>query len=164
MGSIKSEFQFESYKIDSFKFSSAQLVSLLEFQGEIKSHDWKIDYIFRNPLYIESIKKYIGGLDIRLRLFPLKEGECASSDEEAQEPLVELEAGIAGVFSATKGEFTDEQIDILVKIQIPSILMPYLRSSISNFMCSGGWPHSPLPLVNITEMARTMNLQITKVK
>ncbi len=68
MGSIKSAFKFDSYKIDKINFEMQKIVGLLQFTGNIDPEAWKINVRIRQPLFLKKERKYIGGVHTTLNL------------------------------------------------------------------------------------------------
>jgi preprotein translocase subunit SecB len=69
-------------------------------------------------------------------------------------PLIKCEVSIVGMFSAEQGRFSKDIEDKLVKIQIPAILMPYVRATITSLLAHAGFGSVIFPLINIHEVAR----------
>ncbi len=154
-GSIKSLFQFEGYKIDKFNFKSQEFVDLIKV-AEIDQNLWMIDYGIRPPVFFKQRKEYVGGMDIRLRLYEKPREEVKEEDE----PLVTLVAGIAGIFPVSKERFSSDVEENMVKHNIPAILMPYLRATVTSFLANAGWPSMILPLINMHELSKNAELEI----
>lgn len=147
---MKSSFKFETYKVDVLIFEVKRIVGLLEFAGNIDPNSWKLSIAVREPLYSQSRKKYIGGLDTNLCLFPPE-----VKTEDKNEALIKLDVGIAGIFStAEEGGFEKEVVENLVRVQIPAILFPYIRATITSLLANAGFGSVILPLVNMTELAK----------
>jgi preprotein translocase subunit SecB len=142
------------------------MVDVVEFTGVINPEEWKVAYAFRDPIYFEKLNKYIGGLDIQLKLYAeTNDAEAETSaceEDDTIKEILHLEAGIVGTFALGENSFSESQIENLVTLQIPSILMPYLRAAVSSFLCSGGWLNAPLPLLNVYEMAKHADITIRK--
>ncbi len=149
MGSIKSAFQFESYKIDKINLEMLHSLNLLEFKGNIDPELWEFKIGLRKPLYFENNKKYIGGLDFCLKLLP----KSSQGDKEKNEPLLTIEIGIAGIFAVKDKRFDSEIEKQLVKVQIPAILFPYIRGALTSLLANAGFGSVVIPLINIHELA-----------
>ncbi|OHD24128.1 MAG: hypothetical protein A2Y34_09405, partial [Spirochaetes bacterium GWC1_27_15] len=139
--SIISSFKFISYKVDNFKFEMAKHVSLLGFSGNTKSDDWEINLSINQPTYLKKNNLYIGSINCKIVLL---------SDNN---PVVNLETSISGLFQS------DCQLDKtveenLVKYQIPTILFPYLRSTVTNFIANSGFGSFIFPLINVVELSK----------
>ncbi|KAB1443574.1 protein-export chaperone SecB [Pseudodesulfovibrio senegalensis] len=151
MGSIRSDFKFNSFKVDKFIFNVEPFVELIEDQSVIDPSAWEIDFKIRVPSYFVKRGVYLGGLDIRLALTIPKE-EVPERDKDLE--LVKLDAGIVGTFS-TEERFADKAIEEkLVKFHIPTLLLPYLRSAVTGFLASAGFGNFIFPLINIHHYAQ----------
>ena len=78
--------------------------------------------------------------------------------------IVKLEIGIAGIFSAEEGKFEKDTEENLVKIQIPMILFPYLRSAVTSIFAHGGLGSFLFPSINVQELAKNASLQIQEIE
>lgn len=144
---IKSAFQFESFKIDKVNFKSKPNIGWLRFKSYIPNEEWDFNISFRQPLFFQKESVYIGGMDAHLIL--------KDSGEKDAEPFVDLEAGIAGVFAVEDDNtLSDKAVEGLVKIQIPALLLPYLRGAITSLLANAGFGAIVLPLFNIHEAAK----------
>ena len=172
MGSIISALKFEAYKIDEVNFEMQKIVELLQFKGVIDPESWKLDIKIRNPFFIKKDKKYIGGIQTSLWLEPEKdetsegekhtnEGQPDSEQDKKPNFLIKCNIGITGIFSVEEGRFKKETENDLVKLQIPTILFPYIRTTITSLLANAGFGSIILPLINIQEVARrTANLEV----
>ncbi len=150
-GSVNSNFCFEGYKVDGISFQSSPNLGLLGFMGGLPSDAWSMNVRFRNPLFFEEEGVYVGGMDLLLTGFAKNAGD---EDEKTVE-LAKMEVGIAGMFSVAEGgRFEKKMEDVLVKIQIPALLLPYLRSTVTGVLANAGFGSVILPLINIHEMAK----------
>lgn len=143
-----SEFQFKSYKIDRFRYQMTPYLQLLEINETFDQNLWELEIGVRQPLFSKGQKAYIGGLDIRLSL-ELPDDQ----DKEKKIEILQLEAGIAGLFVVKEGKFEKETEEKLVKYQIPALLLPYLRGTITSFLSNAGFASVILPLINIHALA-----------
>lgn len=145
MGGITSKFKFESYKIDELSLKAKEDLSVLGRRSDIPQEDWSFSIAFRKPQFFKQYGVYIGGIELDLTL---------QDPNEPDEPLVTVHAGIAGMFSTDGLSFPKGVEQSLVKIQIPAILMPYLRATIMTLLASAGFGTAMLPLINIQELAK----------
>ncbi|WP_415713295.1 protein-export chaperone SecB [Maridesulfovibrio sp.] len=153
-GSIKSGFQFKAYKIDTFNFELAPHLNLLALQ-EIDPDLWKISIGIRQTSFHNTDDVYLGGLDLRLHMYEDEQNKISSDST----PIISLEAGIAGIFQVE--DRLEEKLEKnLAKLQIPSILLPYLRSSITSFLANAGFGCALLPLINIYELSKKEDYEI----
>jgi hypothetical protein len=158
---MKSAFKFLSYKIDNIKFEILRELGLLEFNQGFSRYPWEISIGIREPLFFKASKKYVGGLDT---VFSLKTPESPESNDEERievRQLVKIEIGIAGVFAVDEERFEKTVEDKLVLIQIPAILFPYLRSSVTSILANSGFGSVILPLINIHAVAKDFEGKLT---
>lgn len=146
--SVTSEFQFKSFKVDRFLFTSQPKVNLLARVDGFRPDEWDIKFRFRNPMYFQKLKAYVGGLDILVFVRdPEKESEEGEAVSE-ETALVSLDTGIGGVFTVS-GRFDKNTEESLAKVQIPALLLPYLRGTITSFLANAGFGTLIFPLINI---------------
>ncbi len=136
---ISSEFQFVSYKIDEFNCEMTKQLQLLFFTGTFQSEDWNVSIALGVPSYIINKKSYLVSFKINCKLMP-------SNDDV----LCNLTTGITGVFKVNE-KLANEDI---VKVHFPTLLLPYLRGTISSFLANAGFGNFILPLFNMHELAR----------
>lgn len=165
VGSVKSAFSFESYKVDDLKLYAAPNISLLSFRGVIPEDEWHVSLSIREPHYFEENSAYVGGLDLSLALFTDVGKEKVKTGEEVSEEdyVLRVEGGIAGLFTTENGAFDKVTEEGLVKIQIPALLLPYLRGTITSLLANSGYGTVILPLINIHAVAEEQ-LKDVKVK
>ena len=153
MGSITSTFRFESYKIDHIAFEMKKIIPLLETTGNIDPKAWRFSINLAKPLYSKSHKKYISALRAELKLMP-NSNNTDRQKEEKIEPLAMCEVTISGLFSVEEGRL-DKKIEMnILKLQLPSLLLPYVRSAITSILANAGFGSVVLPLVNMQEIAK----------
>ncbi len=162
MGGIESTFHFESYKIDSLHLEMKRTLGMLEFRGNIDPKTLRLDVSFREPLYMKSQKKYLGGLVIKLTVaLPIQNGQGDQPKEE--NIILKIDLSILGLFRAEQGQFDPKIEQNLVTLQIPAILFPYVRATLSSLLANAGLGSVILPLINIHEVAKKANLKIKEV-
>jgi preprotein translocase subunit SecB len=158
--SIKSSFQFKSYKVDKINFFSKPDLNVLIRMNNIPLDEMNLGFAIRQPLFFSSEKIYVGGFDL---LFHVSAPD--QKDEPISEPnentLVKLEMGIAGVFKIEDDKLTPEQEEELVKVSIPAILLPYARAALTSLLANAGFGAVIFPLVNIYELAKEQMKDIT---
>lgn len=147
---ITSGIQFESYKIDNISFSLVPEVSVL-LKKVHSNCEIKYQFSFRNALRLKEPSKtsYITGLKIDLIIY----------DKDVNKQIATGSFVITGFFSST-GEFSKETEENLIKLQAPTILFPYIRASISLLLSTAGFSAVFLPLINVAEMAKSLDLKI----
>jgi preprotein translocase subunit SecB len=162
---VKSSFCFESYKIDTLKLTAAQNVELLSFKGAIPEDEWHVSISIRIPSFFKTKNAYVGGLHMSLMLLT-QEGKAkleSGGEITDEDRLLFVEGGIAGLFTVDKGKFDKGTEKGLVRIQIPALLLPYLRGTITSLLANAGYGTVILPLINIHALAEEQ-LQGTEIK
>lgn len=152
---MTSSFKFEGYKIDEIDLKmrpDAGLVTSTAFPG-----NWNFHLQIRQPYFFSANNLYVGGLSFRAMMFAPSEKMKQLTEDES---LVTLKVGIAGAFT-TEGQFGHETEEKLVSNQIPAILLPYLRSTVSTITANAGFGALILPLMNIQKWA---DAQAAKLK
>lgn len=146
----KSEFKFEAYKIDTLTLTLEKSVELLSFNGHIPTDKWSMNIGVRDPIYIKSKAAYISGLNIALDVL-------GDNDNEDENPpsLISIKAGISGLFKVKDDRFLEEHEKDIVRIQFPSLLLPYLRSSITGLIANAGLGTFIFPLINIRDAIKS---------
>ncbi len=155
MRGVESPFQFLAYKIDTLELQTTKDLRTLLFTGVLGPAQIKLTLQIRNPSRIKADNSYIGGLEVQFSLY-------LSSDQTDANRLAAGKAGVLGFFKVL-GEGLDEETEKnLVRVQIPTILFPYLRSAITSITINAGFPGVVIPLINVQELARQAgeNIQI----
>lgn len=161
MGRIESAsvFQFESYKIDSVHLEMKRLVGLLEFRGCVDPESIKLEIGLRNPIYIKSKKRYIGSLELSLSVLQPEKSKQKTDDGS----LLKVTLSIVGLFKVEQEGRLEKNIEEdLVKIQIPAILLPYARATLSSLLANAGFGSVVLPLINVHKLAQETALTISE--
>ncbi len=156
-GGIKSNFQFISYKIDRIEFKGNQNIKFLLKSGGDQRETFDMAINIRQPAYVKSKKYYIGGIDAKISqdINPEKKREGIIEELDDNTYFI-LKMGIAGVFSVEEGRFDQKLEENLVKLQIPSLLFPYLRVGITSVLSSAGLGVPIMPLINVHNIAKKM--------
>jgi preprotein translocase subunit SecB len=151
-GSIAASFDFLSYKIDKIEMTMEKKVGYLINNDPVFPEDIKLSIKLRNTekyIFEDGISHYIGGLNTLVELI----------DKETKSVMLKGEFGISGVFVA-KDPVEKNAEENFAKINLPAILMPYLRASMTNTLSGAGFGTILFPLVNIYELAKNKSLQI----
>ena len=139
---VESAFQFISYKIDTFKLEVTKDTRSLVFIGIVGPGQVQMSLTIRNPLRISVDNSYIGGADVQFSLFH-------STEQKPETTLATGSVGISGLFKVLAGQLAAETENNLVRLQIPAILMPYLRAALSSLLINAGFLGVMLPLINV---------------
>jgi preprotein translocase subunit SecB len=151
-GSITAEFDFVSYKIDSISMRMESDISYLMNTGPIKPECIKLSIKLRNTekFIIDGKVTYVGGLMTQIRI----------TNEANGSMMLEGQFGISGMFTS-KNTVDDQTEEKFAKVNLPALLMPYLRATMTNILSNTGFGTMLFPLVNVYELAKTQNLSIT---
>jgi preprotein translocase subunit SecB len=142
-------FQFISYKIDRVKLNVAQNVTVLAINTipDLSDMDFRIGIRNSSKFLSNNTVCYIGGINVDITIRDSKQDEILNGS-----------FGIAGLFSSNNMDEQSEEN--MVRINIPAILLPYLRSSITTILSQAGFGTIVLPLINIYEIAKNNPIRI----
>ena len=150
--SVVAHFQFSSYKVHSFNLKCNPYIDF--FLNNLKNipNPWQFDIIILQPRYSNRNKHYICGLALNGKI----------QDQTNQSILLDLSTEISGIFKVKEKIYSNGLEEKLVKIQGPSLLLPYLRGTISSYLANAGLGVFIFPLINIQQMAEnsTANTEI----
>lgn len=146
MGSIESSFQFVGYKIDHISFDVHQSLGALGFPPSFPADQIRLHLSFRPPSYFKEKRLFVGGLDLEFQI-PYGVGELA------KETFCQGTFGIAGAFHLAVEDLDQIVVEKIVKIQIPAILLPYLRATVTSTLAHSGIGSVMLPLINVQKFA-----------
>jgi preprotein translocase subunit SecB len=149
--SVESQFQFISYKIDKIEMRMTNKINFLLNNNPVLSDNIKLGIRIGNPMKysINSVPHYIGSISVNVDI----------QDPASHENILTGEFGITGIFTTTTS--IDKEVEErMVKINIPALLMPYLRSTMTNVLSNAGFGTVLLPLVNMYELAQRSNIEI----
>ena len=156
--SIKSQFQFVSYKVDKLQFDIKPDLGLLASNKTLTADMWDIVFSIRQPSFFSQRKCYVAGLDIKIELKDDNE-----KIDEGTENLISLSAGIAGLFEVSEGRFESETEKNIIKNHFPVLLLPYLRSTITSLLANAGFTPFVFPLINLHRLAE-LNLKNMEIR
>jgi preprotein translocase subunit SecB len=148
-GGMTPGFEFISYKIDKIELNLEPKMKFLLNNNYVKPENAKLGFKFRDveKFNIDGKIYYVGGLGITVSIV----------DESEQ--ILYGEFNISGVFTPT-GTMTKSAEENFAMINIPALLMPYLRAAMTNTLASAGFGTILFPLVNIYEMAKVNQIRI----
>jgi len=143
-GGVNAQFQFISYKVNSFDFKCEKSFGLVSYNGLIGP--WELNIGFNIPMFSKKENVYICGL--------LLKGKTTLENQEGERvEVASFETEITGLFK-TDGKIESAELEEkLVKIQAPAILMPYLRGTVSSYLSNAGFASVVLPLINVQKIA-----------
>jgi preprotein translocase subunit SecB len=149
-GGVDSQFQFLSYKIDKIQMKMANKIEILMNNDPITPENINLAVRIRDPgkYTINNDIHYLGGIDVKIDI--ISSGTIK---------ILTGEFGIMGVFKTIEKleKSTEER---MVKINIPAILMPYLRATMTNILSGAGFGTVLFPLINMYELAEKSTVQI----
>jgi len=141
---MKSAFRFMSYKVDSLELKIRNSLGML--QKVYFDEKWGIEFGLRIPQYWTNAKVYIAGLECKMTYPPL-EGDPDGGN------AVEISGGAMGMFEVEEGRFAPEVEKDIVTKHLPTLVMPYLRSTLTSVLANSGIGIHVFPLVNLHEVA-----------
>jgi preprotein translocase subunit SecB len=150
-GSIKASFDFLSYKIDKVNMKLENQVRYLIDMAPIRPEFIEMSIKLRNTekyLFGDRIH-YIGGLETRIEI----------KNEASGDTMVEADFGISGIFNTL--DPVDAHIEEnFAKFNLPAVLLPYLRATMTTILSTAGFGTVLFPLVNVYELAKTLDPRI----
>ena len=103
---------------------------------------WIFDLAFDIPAYSKKNNVYICGFQLK--------GSC---NDKKQNSIIEFNTNISGIFKVIE-KIEDKVLEEkVIKIQAPSLLLPYLRSTITSYFANAGYGPIIFPLINVHKMA-----------
>jgi preprotein translocase subunit SecB len=149
--SIKSSFNFLSYKVDKVNMKLANKVGHLLNRAPIRPEFIEMSIRLRNTekyLFGDNVH-YVGGLETYIKI----------KNEATGDTMMEADFGISGIFNTIDpGDAHNEEN--FAKINLPALLMPYLRATMTNILSTAGFGTVLFPLVNIYELAKKQDFQL----
>lgn len=148
-GSIKSQFQLLSYKMDKVSLDVVQTMGVLasNFPATVQETDFSIRA--RNPFRFSDNGSvlYVNGINVSLKI------------RSGEQVIATGEFTITGLFESSG--FDDKLIEErIVKVQAPAILFPYMRACITNVLASAGFGSVILPLINVVNLMSSADIVI----
>ncbi|GHV80285.1 hypothetical protein AGMMS49944_20760 [Spirochaetia bacterium] len=149
--SIIGLFDFISYKIEKINLVMNPQAGFLLNNSYIKPENAELSIMLRNTekFIIDGRIIYIGGLSTKIVL----------TDEKTHNQIMNGEFGISGAFTPV-GTVDETAEQNFTKINLPALLMPYMRAAMTNTLASAGFGTVLFPLVNIYELARNTQTQL----
>lgn len=154
--SIISGFQFLNYKVDSFNVKNKNRVS--NILTTLKADDkWNSSISIRKPTLYKKDLLCLGGVRLLLVL------PDETIDETTENPLISLDCNIVGLFKVIdpkEYESKKEEYENLMKYQIPALLSPFLRSTITSYFANAGYGSFIFPLINFHQLAYEQKVEL----
>jgi preprotein translocase subunit SecB len=143
-------FQFVSYKVDTVNVQVTKNINTLLIYSLLPSNRINFEIAFRKAgkYFLNDAVHYVGGLNIKIEIYDINNKQILSGD-----------FGISGLFRLT-GETNRNFEENMVHVNIPAILLPYLRSAITTILSQAGFGTIVLPLINIYEMTKQNPVEI----
>jgi preprotein translocase subunit SecB len=145
---VTAQFNFISYKIDSVNLKMNTQIQYLLNTDPIKPENLRLAIQLRSTekFNINGSVQYVGGLSTKMTII----------DEKTQEEILEGVFGISGIFTPV-GSVESSAEENFVKVNLPALLMPYLRAVMTNILSNSGFGTVLFPLVNVYELAKNQN-------
>lgn len=136
---MKSTLQFQNYKIDSIQLDSLPRLDIL--LSKEQSEDIEFQFSIRNPVFYKKIKSFVIGLQLTTQIY-----------NHDKEKILTCELGISGLFTLEdENDLQKDMMERIVKTQLPAILLPYLRSTLTVILANSGFGTIILPLINLNK-------------
>jgi preprotein translocase subunit SecB len=150
-GSIKSSFDFLSYKVDKVDMKLVNQVSYLLNRDPIKPEFIEMSINLRGTEKYRSGDKvyYIGGLETHIKI----------KNEADGATMMEADFGISGIFNTIDPVDTHIE-ENFSRFNLPAILLPYLRATMTNILSTAGFGTVLFPLVNMYELAKKQDFSL----
>lgn len=145
--SVVADFQMLGYKVDKINFSVQPIVANIQDNDLIDRSRFKLQIRIRNPQRFCDTKGsivYVGGLDMKIKLL---------SSSNKRKVIASGNFGIAGSFVKNNKAMPSNQEKYMVLKTIPSVLLGYLRSTITSVFATAGFGSVLIPLLNINAIA-----------
>jgi preprotein translocase subunit SecB len=150
-GGVTAQFNFLSYKIDSINLKMKPDISYLLNTNPVRPENLHLNIKLRSTekFNINDSIQYVGGLSTKIIII----------DEKTKGEILEGTFGISGVFTPV-GSVDNAAEDNFAKINLPALLMPYLRAVMTNVLSNAGFGTFLFPLVNVYELAKNQNFPV----
>jgi preprotein translocase subunit SecB len=122
-------------------------LDLLLLVHNLNPEDLVYRFKIRQPLFFSSKNIFISGIDVYI--------ELNNTDETGKIiNIIRCVCGIAGAFKLRDEKLDDTTKENIVRIQFPALLLPFVRSAVSNLFANAGFGSFIFPLFNIHEVAK----------
>jgi len=144
-GGVTAQFEFLSYKIDLIDLTISNNLQNLLYTNPIREQDVDLSIQMRSTEKFrldDGSIRYVGGLAIKVAIIG-----------EGTNKVLDAVFGISGAF-APVGEVSSKAEAGFTKTNLPAILMPYLRATMTNVLSNAGFGTVLFPLINVYELAK----------
>jgi preprotein translocase subunit SecB len=150
-GGIAAQFNFLSYKVDSIAMKMNPKIKYLLNNQPIILQNANFSIKLRNTekFNANGLIHYVGGLSTQITI----------NDEESKEEVLSGEFGISGIFTADD-DIEKSAEENFAKVNLPALLMPYIRAAMTNILSQAGFGTVLFPLINVYELAKKQNFQL----
>jgi preprotein translocase subunit SecB len=150
-GSITAQFNFISYKVDSINMKMSPKIKYLLNNKPLMPQSINLSINLRNTekFNLNGSIHYVGGLSTQITI----------NDDENKEEMLSGQFDISGIF-ALVGDMEKLVEEDFAKINLPALLMPYLRATMTNILSTAGFGTVLFPLVNMYELAKKQNVSL----
>lgn len=145
---MKSSFQFKNFKVDKINLQALnRLDVLLE-----KDNNYEVEYSFgvAAPTFYTKLNSILEGLSVTATIL-----------NSRKEKILNVEIGITGFFEFKNDEeLSEDTINKIIKQQLPAILLPYARATLTNIISNAGFSSIIMPLININKAIQNKEIEI----
>ncbi len=148
---MNSQLQFVSYKIDKIDVRMTNKMEYLVDISSIPPERCHLSFRVANPgKYLVNGKLcYLCNIGTKIEI----------KAPSGAENMMTGEFGISGIFSVLE-EMDKATEESMIKTNVPAILMPYLRATMTNILSNAGFGTILFPLINMYEYPQKSNVQI----
>lgn len=162
---VISSFQFLNYKVDSFSFDNKkkEVGEILHyFTGD---ENWSASIGIRQPTLYKKSLSFIGGMQLTL----LQHDKDMQDEKNKTEDnaIMVLKCTIIGLFKildSSDFEKNKRVYEDLGRYQIPAILSPYLRATVTSYFGNAGYGGFVFPLINFTKLAYEQKVELEVIE
>lgn len=163
--SIVSGFQLLNYKVDNFQIKNKpRLDCILKVLKPEDDDKWNISVAIMQPTFYKKNLNCLGGFKIEMFLPDMSIEE---NNRNKDNSIISLECNIVGLFKVVDNDDFEKQqsnYEDLIKYQMPALLLPFLRATITSFFASAGYGSFIFPLINVFQMAQEKEITIKYIE
>ena len=132
-------------EISKFRIESQRITNVIfETNKKFKQNEKPLEYVFNTEVRIGKNK------DINNKALVSLKFQVFNQEESEDIPYF-LENIIEGIFSWEEDVFGEEEIDKLLSINAPAVLLSYIRTNTSLLTVAAGFDPLVIPLMNFTK-------------